>query len=682
MHIGTFIDSFMGKENSKIDTLYFDVRNGYTEFINSFYTPINSIDTYLNTTTAPFELMFMTPGAQMRYLNNVFFQRDALNPPANQLFQTVRICEECMNEDIAIYGEPYLHRSHQLTGTRLCHRHHTLLKEYIGLPGHACEYNSEDYKTIETNASFSSLKLYVQYVNVLFESCKGTNSKNIRSLLSEEMQKRGYTNKGFQMLKEDFNDWFGKDLFTGDLQNYVKITMPSAEYGNVQSVITMLMFLFPDPNEFLYLLEDKPLIDTYACDKCGHHFVASTLAMDYGWGCPLCDQKESPEKRYKYIISTISNNKYEALGFNGINKPAPLIHKVCGKELRMIPRKFIFQGTRCLCEQQIPIEEVKSVVEVSGDFELVEFHGAYKPIKILHKVCGRVFTCSYKKFKESSYCRICNPKVSTKEQLEDLIKNLVGDEYTLIEFTSTKKPFILRHNDCGFEQSYGTKAFTNGMRCNKCQSRIDQEGLDKVLNGLSDGRYTLVIQKTRIRGVLDIIDNKEIRMSATKILQEIMRPTPSPVLPHLSKTKKVDIKFGWDIAFELLCQYKEEFGDANIGVKEYYKGYRLGPWCLEQRVSKRNGTLKFSSEQQLLSIGFDFNPKQTAWNEQCARYERYVKENGKGYASRSVIYEDIKIGVWIERQRKRFFKGTLSDEEQQKLEQINPLIFTDKWMQS
>lgn len=35
----------------------------------------------------------------------------------------LRYCKECMKEDVELYGEPYYHRSHQIPGVKVCHKH-------------------------------------------------------------------------------------------------------------------------------------------------------------------------------------------------------------------------------------------------------------------------------------------------------------------------------------------------------------------------------------------------------------------------------------------------------------------------------------------------------------------------------------------------------------------------------
>jgi len=41
----------------------------------------------------------------------------------------LRICPECYKEDDERYGEPYWHRSHQVAGVRICHKHSVALIE-------------------------------------------------------------------------------------------------------------------------------------------------------------------------------------------------------------------------------------------------------------------------------------------------------------------------------------------------------------------------------------------------------------------------------------------------------------------------------------------------------------------------------------------------------------------------
>lgn len=49
--------------------------------------------------------------------------------------EPLRQCDECRHQDFAHHGRPYWHRSHQLPGVRVCHKHGRPLKEIIS-PAH------------------------------------------------------------------------------------------------------------------------------------------------------------------------------------------------------------------------------------------------------------------------------------------------------------------------------------------------------------------------------------------------------------------------------------------------------------------------------------------------------------------------------------------------------------------
>lgn len=685
MPLGLFYESFLGDGKGAIDSLSLDARTKYLDFINHLYRHGDIISTFLNTTTFLFESIFMAAGEQMRYLNNVFYRQDELNPPCNKLFSTVNICPECMKEDIEKYGEAYLHCAHQLTGVKTCYKHHIKLKKFVGHNGHACEYEDSDYQEIETELSLDDLNAYTDYAYHLYTCRKQTNIKAVKNIVFGKIQSMLESLEGkYVHISREFNGWRHKALFKGDVAKFLKVSMVSARNMDVQNTIAILMFLFPNPLELIDLIkEEAPIISPAICEKCGHHYVASTLALKHNWGCPLCVQSKTAEERYKSYVKAITNDEYEAKSFSKMNKFEPIVHNACGKELMIMPRKFLFDETRCICERVISEEEVRQNIEEYKGFKLVNFNGAYKPITIFHETCGREFTCSYKKFKESPRCRKCKPKIENADMFEEQVRDLTGDEYSVVKgFVNKNTNVILRHNVCGEEQEYRITSFLDGSRCKRCTSPIESDELSKALSKISHGRYKLVYTGKKKHHAIDTETNKMFPMPLKKVYQEIVRPTPSPYFPMIDKSLPVEVGSAWENGFRILCDYKEEYGHLNIGDIENYKNFRLGKWCREQRTTKRDGRLKANKEEKLLSVGFDFNPKQTAWNVQCERYGRYVKENGKCYASRYVVYEDVRIGTWLQLQRRLFKEQKLPAEKIEKLERINPLIFTDMWFDS
>ena len=109
------------------------------------YTKIDGIKLFLDTNTFAFESMFMSEKYQARIVDSAFGKQNKLKMAVRLELSNVNICPLCMEEDIKKYGEPYLHRSHQLSGIETCYKHHCLLHSFVSAEECACDYKKEDY---------------------------------------------------------------------------------------------------------------------------------------------------------------------------------------------------------------------------------------------------------------------------------------------------------------------------------------------------------------------------------------------------------------------------------------------------------------------------------------------------------------------------------------------------------
>lgn len=60
------------------------------------------------------------------------------------------------------------------------------------------------------------------------------------------------------------------------------------------------------------------------------------------------------------------------------------------------------------------------------------------------------------------------------------------------------------------------------------------------------------------------------------------------------------------------------------------------------------------------------------WNRRYEQYKRYIKETKTSYIPRRFIYEEEKLGAWVDTQKKRYKEGKISKER------INKLLELDK----
>lgn len=222
---------------------------------------------FLSLSTFSFESLFMTEGQQTKYINYVCRRVDELNPPANCLFDKVRLCPECMKEDMNKYGEAYLHRSHHLYG--VC----------------------------------------------------------------------------------------------------------------------------PDVNEVIKILsKNLPTLNTYHCDICGNDYCITSSAINNGWNCIYCDENNSIQERYEKLIEKTGEGLYKPISkFEALNKYVITNHTICGEDIEIIPRRFLFENARCKCERIVTLSEVRDTIEKDGEYELISFISGSQPIRVKRKECRHEF---------------------------------------------------------------------------------------------------------------------------------------------------------------------------------------------------------------------------------------------------------------------------------------------------
>ncbi len=89
---------------------------GWQDFANSFVRPYNR------------RFLFKLPGGRKRRTKKKGMRSYFLEPVKGEQ-RFIRFCPACVSSDYSRYGEPYWHRSHQIYGINLCHKHGSPLVE-------------------------------------------------------------------------------------------------------------------------------------------------------------------------------------------------------------------------------------------------------------------------------------------------------------------------------------------------------------------------------------------------------------------------------------------------------------------------------------------------------------------------------------------------------------------------
>lgn len=159
----------------------------------------------------------------------------------------------------------------------------------------------------------------------------------------------------------------------------------------------------------------------------------------------------------------------------------------------------------------------------------------------------------------------------------------------------------------------------------------------------------------------------------------------------------------WEASFQLLCKYKERHGDClvprlsdfpmddeqenaenqkeNSGISPRH----LGEWVNKQRMLRREmeegqpSTMTAERIAKLDSLGFDWNPKESHWEELYSHLKRYHRQHGHCNVPQLATVEGhVRLGKWVQQQRiqyKLLQQGKRSRMTQKRIEMLEQINF-------
>ena len=167
----------------------------------------------------------------------------------------------------------------------------------------------------------------------------------------------------------------------------------------------------------------------------------------------------------------------------------------------------------------------------------IERYDVFQPfhttvLRMRHKDCGTEFFTTPAGFVAGWKCPTCaHKKLPKKSSFEEKVKELVGDEYIVVdEYKGQNTPIEILHRKCGCTLRYYPKHFLNGQRCILCNDVIAAEEITNMVEHVTSGQYTVNHVGSNLCEFQEE-GGATFEISLAKFLQEIRRPTPSDVLP-------------------------------------------------------------------------------------------------------------------------------------------------------
>ena len=135
------------------------------------------------------------------------------------------------------------------------------------------------------------------------------------------------------------------------------------------------------------------------------------------------------------------------------------------------------------------------------------------------------------------------------------------------------------------------------------------------------------------------------------------------------------MRLQWELAFDDAQVYFNSFG--HLSVPKNYKGSNgtnLNTWLSNQRSKyyhRGDGTLTAEQIERLEAIGMLWQVHLSKWEEMYLIAKNYFDNYGTlTTPERFITSEGIKLGAWLERQRKKYREGTLSQKQIRLLNEI------------
>ena len=122
----------------------------------------------------------------------------------------------------------------------------------------------------------------------------------------------------------------------------------------------------------------------------------------------------------------------------------------------------------------------------------------------------------------------------------------------------------------------------------------------------------------------------------------------------------------WENGFRHLKAYKERLRDCYVPVTHIESGFKLGRWVSAQRKEKNE--LSEEQKRRLDQLAFDWDVVSTNWEKAFECLRMYKNRVGDCRVPVPYIDSGIKLGRWVNSQRRR--KEKLSEEQRKQLDQI------------
>lgn len=127
----------------------------------------------------------------------------------------------------------------------------------------------------------------------------------------------------------------------------------------------------------------------------------------------------------------------------------------------------------------------------------------------------------------------------------------------------------------------------------------------------------------------------------------------------------------WEEGYAHLLLFVNQHGHSRVPQSEVLDRYPLGIWVAKQRSEHTKGVLSRNRAERLQAQPkWSWNPSADKWDEAYQCLVKYIDRHGDARVSQSLVTDGIRLGSWVNTQRKNYTAGTLHLGRKKRLEAL------------
>lgn len=142
---------------------------------------------------------------------------------------------------------------------------------------------------------------------------------------------------------------------------------------------------------------------------------------------------------------------------------------------------------------------------VGNEYILIDhYNGANNQVLMKHRVCGHEWKIMPSNFTRGRRCPRCSLIHQTQKGFIEVVRNLTGSEYCVLgKYTKAKEKIKMRHVPCGNEYYVSPNNFQSGNRCPQCNKGNKGNKITKTDSKFKSEVFDLVGDEYSINGIYE-----------------------------------------------------------------------------------------------------------------------------------------------------------------------------------